>query len=500
MADTAWASRRPGRRGLAIAGLTVAVLVAVSVLGAVTMAWGSGMRAQERLLPGTTIAGVDVGAHTVQRAIATVQAEIAEDLDRPVEITHDGQRWTTSARRLGATTDVEQTVAAAFEHTTQAGLVDLARHRLGGGGHPSGHEIALDVPADAVAAFVGSIADDVDTPPQDAVVTWTEDGAQVQDAVTGLQVQRDVAVEAITTAVEQGGSGVELPVEEDVPDFATDRAQQLADEVDTLVADALDHQVTVALADDTRTVTPRHLGATTNAEALIASGSPDADDVELSIPDEAIATLVDEVEAGHEVAARDANLDWSPGRGFAATPGATGLAVDDEDARAALAVALQGSTDRVELELLTTQPSITTDRFDQVLLVRQGKRRVELYRGGQVVRSWDVAVGTGNHPTPTGMFTIGAKRYEPTWVNPSPDSWGNDMPARIGPGPDNPLGLRALNWNQDGRDTLIRFHGTANEASIGRAASHGCVRMRNPDVIQLYDLVSAGTVIVSVAA
>ena len=74
------------------------------------------------------------------------------------------------------------------------------------------------------------------------------------------------------------------------------------------------------------------------------------------------------------------------------------------------------------------------------------------------------------------------------------------MPEKIGPGPDNPLGLRALNWMQDGWDTLIRVHGTANVSSIGNAASHGCVRMTNPDVIELFDLVDTGTVILSTTA
>jgi lipoprotein-anchoring transpeptidase ErfK/SrfK len=74
------------------------------------------------------------------------------------------------------------------------------------------------------------------------------------------------------------------------------------------------------------------------------------------------------------------------------------------------------------------------------------------------------------------------------------------MPARIGPGPDNPLGVRAINWNRPGGgDTLIRFHGTPNEASIGTAASNGCVRMFNSDVIELYDLVSPGMTIISQA-
>jgi hypothetical protein len=91
------------------------------------------------------------------------------------------------------------------------------------------------------------------------------------------------------------------------------------------------------------------------------------------------------------------------------------------------------------------------------------------------------------------MFEIVEKRYMPTWVNPAPDGWGAGMPASIGPGLSNPLGLRALNWSADG----IRFHGTTATYSLGYNASHGCVRMANEDVIELYDLVDVGTPIVS---
>jgi L,D-transpeptidase ErfK/SrfK len=63
------------------------------------------------------------------------------------------------------------------------------------------------------------------------------------------------------------------------------------------------------------------------------------------------------------------------------------------------------------------------------------------------------------------------------------------MPETIPPGPGNPLGTRALNLNASG----IRIHGTANVNSIGTAASHGCVRMVQRDVEELYDLVDVGT-------
>ena len=70
------------------------------------------------------------------------------------------------------------------------------------------------------------------------------------------------------------------------------------------------------------------------------------------------------------------------------------------------------------------------------------------------------------------------------------------MPASIPPGPGNPLGTRALNWNASG----IRFHGTEATYSLGYNASHGCVRMAMPDVEQLYDLVEVGTPIISLVA
>jgi hypothetical protein len=58
------------------------------------------------------------------------------------------------------------------------------------------------------------------------------------------------------------------------------------------------------------------------------------------------------------------------------------------------------------------------------------------------------------------------------------------------------LGLRAINWSAP----AIRFHGTEATYSLGYNASHGCVRMSNPDVVELYSMIDVGTPIVSVLA
>ncbi len=497
MPDIASPLRRLSARTLVLGGIGAAVALLVLVGGAWPMAWGDNLRRQEILLPGTTIAGVDVGEVTVQEASAAGQEQVAAALDRPVALTHGDRTWTTTPRALGATSDVEQVVAAALERTRRASLVELARVRFGVG-DASAYDIALDVPDDAVASFVAEIARKVDTAPQDATLTWVDGAVRLDDAVTGLAVLQDVTAAGLERAIAEGATSLALAVEERAPAFGTDQARQVAAEVGGLLAAALDHEVTVTLADSTRRITPRGLGAEHNAPDLLRARAAAPEDVVVHVPEAAVDEVIEGLAAEHEVPSRNASLDWSPASGFAATPGSTGLAIDREAARDALHAALQGGTDRVDIELHTTTPRITTDSFQEVLLVRQADRRVDLYRGGAAVRSWPVAVGTSGYATPTGMFTIGAKRFEPTWHNSSPDGWGSDMPAKIGPGPDNPLGLRALNWEQNGHDTLIRFHGTANESSIGQAASHGCVRMLNADVIELFDLVDTGTVIVSV--
>lgn len=499
MTEGVWTARLRGRRGVQAAVVGIGVVLVLLVGGGATMAWGDGMRAEERLLPGTRVAGLDVGGRTVDAALVEVRSEVASRLAQPVTVTHGDRTWTTTPDALGATSDAEAVVADAFARTETAGPLDLVRARVGLGGALV-HDVALDLPDDALADWIATIAADVDVAPQDAALAWGEHGIELTESVTGRRVDRDAAAAGLVDAVAAGASTLALPVEDALPAFPTEAARAVADEVGAAVAAAMDHRVVVTVADSSLAVTPRELGATHNGAELLAAGGATRQDVVLQLSEDVVhEQVVDEVLAPHEVAATDAQLAWTPTGGFAATPGETGLAVDHQVALAEIHAALLGASERVELELQPTQPSVTTDDFGTVLLVRQSERRVELYRGGEVVRGWDVAVGTSGHPTPTGMFTIGAKRFEPTWHNSSPDGWGRDMPLRIGPGPDNPLGLRALNWYQDGYDTLIRFHGTANEASIGRAASHGCVRMTNPDVIELYDLVDTGTVVVSVA-
>jgi lipoprotein-anchoring transpeptidase ErfK/SrfK len=120
------------------------------------------------------------------------------------------------------------------------------------------------------------------------------------------------------------------------------------------------------------------------------------------------------------------------------------------------------------------------------IVVDRGTKQLTLYRLGEVVKTWGVAVGSPEYPTPAGEFEIQSMQENPTWTPPDSD-WAKDAEP-IPPGPDNPLGTRWMAIYG-----TVGIHGTNNPASIGYSVSHGCIRMRIPDVEELFDMVTIGT-------
>ena len=122
--------------------------------------------------------------------------------------------------------------------------------------------------------------------------------------------------------------------------------------------------------------------------------------------------------------------------------------------------------------------------FTVQLILHLGKRQVEVYEQDELVATYPVAVGKKGWETPTGDFEVIQMIKNPSWQNP----WnGKVIPA----GANNPLGERWIGFWTDGKNT-IGFHGTPGEHLIGQAVSHGCVRMKNKDIRELFEFVSVG--------
>jgi murein L,D-transpeptidase YcbB/YkuD len=105
--------------------------------------------------------------------------------------------------------------------------------------------------------------------------------------------------------------------------------------------------------------------------------------------------------------------------------------------------------------------------------------KLVLYEGDQVLQSYPIAVGKPGYDTPTGRFAITHAEWNPWWYPPTHREWArNERPTP--PGPNNPMGRVKLFFLP-----LYFIHGTPDGESIGTPASHGCVRMRNSDVVEL---------------
>ncbi|TGD96838.1 L,D-transpeptidase [Methylobacterium nonmethylotrophicum] len=123
------------------------------------------------------------------------------------------------------------------------------------------------------------------------------------------------------------------------------------------------------------------------------------------------------------------------------------------------------------------------------IVVNTASRLLYLVRGDGTAIRYRVAVGRPG-TTWKGVQTVTAKQEWPQWT-PTPEMRRKrpGLPQTVAGGPRNPLGARALYLGS----TLYRIHGTTDPSSIGRAASAGCFRMLNEDVMELYRFVPVGT-------
>jgi len=145
----------------------------------------------------------------------------------------------------------------------------------------------------------------------------------------------------------------------------------------------------------------------------------------------------------------------------------------------------------VEQPVGTTNSSsnvVTPDVVTQLtrLEISLSRRKVTLYRENTPIKSYPVAVGRAGWETPKGNFQVMQMLQNPKWINPLTDE------AIPGGDPENPLGRYWIGFWTNGKN-WIGLHGTPTPSSVGRAASHGCVRMYNKDIEELFAQVSVGT-------
>ncbi len=172
-----------------------------------------------------------------------------------------------------------------------------------------------------------------------------------------------------------------------------------------------------------------------------------------------------------------------------------GVRVDQAATVRTLTATLFGEAAGAAVSTLTVTPTVvapkvTVGTIGKTLIVSLGEFKLLLYNGAKLEKVYRCAVGMRRYPTPQGTFKVTGKAVNPAWHNNGGD-WAAHMPAYIAPGRNNPLGTRALYLSASG----IRIHGipASENRSIGHAASHGCIRLKNSDAVNIYPRVAVGT-------
>jgi hypothetical protein len=150
---------------------------------------------------------------------------------------------------------------------------------------------------------------------------------------------------------------------------------------------------------------------------------------------------------------------------------------------------------RLTARVAEVEPERTTeevwDANPTVVTVAREGTTARVFKRGKLDKTYRVAVGEPKYPTPAGTFSVQTKQKNPVWNVPQSD-WAGELAGQTIPGgdPRNPLVARWIGFNGS-----VGFHGTKSLGSLGRSASHGCVRMAPDDVIDLFERVEVGTTV-----
>jgi lipoprotein-anchoring transpeptidase ErfK/SrfK len=216
-------------------------------------------------------------------------------------------------------------------------------------------------------------------------------------------------------------------------------------------------------------------------------------ELKLSYDDRAVRSLVRHIARRINREPKDASISPSAG-GLQTVQSKEGFALQGNDLRHRIRPTLEtpGAPREIVARTRIVQPAVTTDnlsdKYPWYVVINRPQFKLTVYDHLRPKKTYRVAVGQVGLETPAGLYHVQNKAVNPAWHVPN-SAWAGDLAGKVIPGddPTNPIKARWLGiFNGAG------IHGTDELSSLGSAASHGCIRMAIPDVIEVYDEVPVG--------
>jgi len=215
----------------------------------------------------------------------------------------------------------------------------------------------------------------------------------------------------------------------------------------------------------------------------------------VSYSHQAVRELTAKVRTAVDRPPRDATVQPTAS-GLNDVPAEDGMTVDSTRLGGRIEYALTGATPGGSVSVPThaVRPAVTTSqlaaKYPAYIVVDRADFRLHLYEHLKLAKTYEIAVGMEGLETPAGLYKIQWKQTDPPWYVPK-KAWAGSLAGTVvPPGPADPLKARFMSF-----DGGAGIHGIdpSEYSSIGHDASHGCVRMRIPDVIALYSRTPVGT-------
>jgi lipoprotein-anchoring transpeptidase ErfK/SrfK len=197
----------------AVVVVAIAVGIVLLALGGVSYAAYRYDRASsDRILPGVTVAGIDVGDMTRVQAIQAVQRAVQERLAEPLSVRAGEGSWDTTPAELGRSADIGAAVDQALQASDSMGFITRVWHRLREQPVGISVDVVFESGGTGVADLVSTIADDVAQTPRDASVAVIDGAVTFVHSRPGHALGTNVATTRLQSALEEGANVVRLPV------------------------------------------------------------------------------------------------------------------------------------------------------------------------------------------------------------------------------------------------------------------------------------------------
>jgi lipoprotein-anchoring transpeptidase ErfK/SrfK len=240
-------------------------------------------------------------------------------------------------------------------------------------------------------------------------------------------------------------------------------------------------------------------GVLTRAKRKLTGNEVNADiPVDVTYDESAVDKLVAKVQKRVDRKAINASVSFGgiPGKPFKAVAGRDGAQLQTDQLKSRLHDEIVHPTPKrlVKASVTRVKPKVAGDqlakKYPTILAVDRESFQLKLYKNLKLTKTYTVAVGVQGLDTPAGLYHVQNKAINPAWSVPH-SAWTGSLAGQVIPGgaPNNPLKARWL-----GIFDGAGIHGVdpSEYGTLGHAASHGCVRMRIDDVIDLYDQVPVG--------